>query len=103
MEILANIAPLGDRVLVKPDPVQDRTESGIVLANAEASQEYPDTGVVIALPEIVLPGFDDPKDFVRVGDRVLFDRYKGDEVKVNKDKFKVLLLENIYAILLPIL
>lgn len=87
----SKIRPLGDRVVVEPIEQEERTASGIILP--ETAKEKPQEGTVIA----VGPGRRDedgkyvPMD-LKVGDRVLFAKYAGTEVKLSSDK-KVLILK----------
>ncbi len=84
------LRPLGDRVVIEPIEEEERTASGIILP--ETAKEKPQQGKVIA----VGPGARDengnriPMD-VKLGDRVLFAKYAGTEVKLDGDN-KVLVL-----------
>jgi chaperonin GroES len=85
------IRPLGDRVVVEPIEQEEKTPSGIILP--ETAKEKPQEGKVIA----VGPGRRDDKGErvpmdVKEGDRVLFAKYAGTEVKLEGDK-KVLILK----------
>jgi chaperonin GroES len=84
------LKPLGDRVIVEPVEQEEKTASGIILP--ETAKEKPQEGTVLA----VGPGHKDeegesiPLD-VKEGDRVLYAKYAGTEVKLEPDK-KVLIL-----------
>jgi len=84
------LKPLGDRLIVEPIEREEVTASGIVLP--ETAKEKPQEGKVLA----VGPGRRDeegkrvPMD-VKEGDRVLFAKYAGTEVKLETDR-KVLVL-----------
>jgi len=84
------LKPLGDRLIVEPVEKEEVTASGIILP--ETAKEKPQEGVVLA----VGPGPRDedgdriPMD-VKEGDRVLFAKYAGTEVKLEADR-KVLVL-----------
>ena len=84
------LKPLGDRVVVEPIEQEETTASGIILP--ETAKEKPQEGKVLA----VGPGRKDedgkpiPMD-VKEGDRVLYAKYAGTEVKLEADK-KVLIL-----------
>ena len=84
------LKPLGDRVIVEPSEQEEMTASGIILP--ETAKEKPQEGKVLA----VGPGKRDedgdhiPMD-VKEGDRVLFAKYAGTEVKLEAGK-KVLIL-----------
>lgn len=85
------IRPLGDRVVVEPVEQEEKTPSGIILP--ETAKEKPQEGKVLA----VGPGRRDDKGErvpmdVKEGDRVLFAKYAGTEVKLEGDK-KVLILK----------
>ncbi len=68
------IVPLGTRVLIRPLEQENRTASGIILP--ETAKEKPQTGLVIAVG-------DDESIKVKEGDKVLFPKYTGTEVKLN--------------------
>ncbi|MCD6290380.1 MAG: co-chaperone GroES [Anaerolineae bacterium] len=84
------LRPLGDRVVVEPIEEEERTAGGIILP--ETAKEKPQQGKVIA----VGPGARDdsgkriPMD-VKTGDRVIYAKYAGTEVKLDGDH-KVLVL-----------
>jgi len=90
--------PLGDRVVVEPIEKEETTASGIVLP--ETAKEKPQEGKVIA----VGPGRRDeegkriPMD-VKEGDRVLFAKYAGTEVKLDDKKLLILSEKDILAII----
>lgn len=102
-DLAVNIEPLGDRVVVKPLDKELVTASGIVIPET-ASGEKPQEGEVIALGSGGI-GEDklNPKDFLKVGDKVLFGKYAGDDVKLKtKDgkeiEVKILHLDSILGI-----
>jgi len=68
------IEPLGNRVLVKLLAEESRTPSGIILP--ETAKEKPQRGLVVAIG-------DDEDIPVQVGDKVLFAKYTGSEIKVD--------------------
>ncbi|MCG2769897.1 MAG: co-chaperone GroES [Anaerolineae bacterium] len=86
-----SLKPLGDRVIVEPLEKEEMTAGGIILP--ETAKEKPQQGTIVA----VGPGRRDeegkriPMD-VKVGDRVLFAKYAGTEVKLEEDE-KVLVLK----------
>lgn len=102
-KLAVEIEPVGDRVVVMPVEKETTTKSGIVIPET-ASGEKPQEGVVIALGngKIKYDGkeLSNPHDFLKVGDRVLFGKYAGDDVKLKttdgKDvEVKVLRLDSI--------
>jgi len=92
------LRPLGDRVLVEPIEREEMTASGIYVP--ETAKERPQEGVVVAAG----PGRkdDDGKLIamdVKVGDRVLYAKYGGTEVKLEDKKYLILKETDILAIL----
>jgi chaperonin GroES len=88
---MTKLKPLGDRLVVEPIEQEDTTSGGILLP--ETAKEKPQEGRVIAAG----PGkLDDSgkrvKMEVKVGDRVLYAKYSGTEIKVEENK-KVLILK----------
>ena len=91
------IRPLHDRVIVKRLEVERTTASGIVIP--DNAGEKPDQGEVVA----VGPGKHDEAGKliamdVKVGDRVLFGKYSGQNVKVNGEEFLVMREEDIMGV-----
>jgi len=90
------LAPLGDRVVVKPSPKEDVTKSGIVIP--DTAKEKPQEGKVIA----VGPGrmTEDGKRIamdVKVGDVVIYAKYGGTEIKEGEDELIILRESDILA------
>ena len=83
------IKPLGKRVLIKQVEQEEVTKSGIVLPGT-ASKEKPITGEVLAVGKEV--------EDVKVGDKVIFEKYSGTEVKYGDDSFLILDIDNVLAI-----
>ncbi len=81
------IKPLGDNVLVQVRKQEKTTESGIVLPDT-ASDEKPQIGEVIACG-------DDEKIKVTAGDKIIFAKYGGTEVKVSDEEYLILKAEDI--------
>lgn len=92
------LKPLGDRVLVEPLAAEEVTKSGIVLP--DSAKEKPAEGKIIALGT----GRSDKEGKkiafeVKVGDKVLFGKYAGDEIKIEGVEYKILKEEEILGIL----
>lgn len=94
-----NIKPLGDRVLIKPIEVEEKTESGIVLPET-MDKEKPEQGKVIAVGDGKI-GRDGNKIAMSVkkGDVVLFTKYGPSNIKVDKEEYLIAKEEDILAIL----
>lgn len=93
-----NLKPLADRLVVKPLEEEEVTPSGIVLP--ETAKEKPQKGEVLA----VGPGARNDEGErvamdVSVGDKVLFAKYGGTEIKVDGDKLLILRESDILAII----
>lgn len=84
-----NIRPLGDRVVVEPIEQETTTASGLVLP--ETAKEKPQQGMVLA---VGLGRKDDNGQRidmdVQAGDKVLFAKYAGTEIKLNDKKLLIM-------------
>jgi chaperonin GroES len=95
---MANIRPLGDRVIVEPSEQEEQTASGLYIP--ETAKEKPQQGRVIAAGAGRLDedGERIPMD-VKAGDLVLFAKYAGTEVKLDGKKLLILKETDILGIL----
>jgi chaperonin GroES len=94
---MANIRPVGDRVVVKPAAKEEVTKSGIVLP--DTAKEKPQEGTVIAVGSgRLLDNGDRAVIDVHEGDRVLFAKYGGTEFKLDGEEYLVLKESDILAI-----
>ena len=90
------LVPLGDRVVIKALVAEETTKSGIVLPGQ--SKEKPQQAEVIAVgPGGVVDG-KEVKMEVSVGDKVIYSKYAGTEVKLDGDKLMVIRQGDILAI-----
>lgn len=89
-----NIKPLGDRILVKPLTSEEVTKSGIVLPDT-AEKEKKEQGEVIAIGE----GDKIKKLKLKAGDKVLFGKYAGEDLEVDKIDYKFLKDEDILGVI----
>jgi chaperonin GroES len=83
------IRPLGDRIVVKPTPSEEKTKSGIVLP--ETAKEKPQEGEVIAVGSgrLLETGQRVPID-LKAGDKILFSKYAGNEVKIDDADYLIM-------------
>ena len=83
-----NFNPLFDRVVIDPEIEDNTSKSGIVLP--QTSQERPQIGVVVSVGDG--ENFDgvETKMKVQVGDKVMFEKYAGNELKLNEKTYVVL-------------
>jgi chaperonin GroES len=95
--IVAQIRPIGDRVVVKPAAKEEVTKSGIVIP--DTAKEKPQEGTVIAVGSgRLLDNGDRATIDVREGDRVLFAKYGGTEFKLDGEEYLVLRESDILAV-----
>jgi chaperonin GroES len=93
-----SIKPLADRVVILPVAEEVKTASGLVLP--ENVKEKPQTGEVVAVGAgRVLDSGTRIEPEVKVGDKVIFSKYSGDEVKLDGVEYKVIEERNVLAIL----
>tara|TARA_X000001036_G_scaffold417326_1_gene435195 strand:+ start:6536 stop:6820 length:285 start_codon:yes stop_codon:yes gene_type:complete len=93
-----NVKPLSDRIVVMPEPAEEKTASGIILP--DTAQEKPQMGTVLA----VGPGkSSDTGDLVKMelkkGDKVLYGKYSGTEITVDGDDVLIMRESDILATL----
>lgn len=86
------IKPLGARAVIKMLEAEEKTASGIVLPGQ--AKEKPQTAEVVA----VGPGTADEKMALKVGDKVVFAKYAGTEVKYGGEEYTIIKQEDILAI-----
>lgn len=92
------IKPLGDRIVVRPVNGEQKLASGIVLPDTAA--EKPMHGEVLAVGSgrILDNGTRIPME-VQVGDKVLYSKYGGTEIKLNEEELLILNERDVHAIL----
>jgi chaperonin GroES len=92
------LTPLGDRVVVRPLQAEEKTKGGIVLP--DTAKEKPQEGEIVAVGKgrtldngsVVAPE-------VKVGDRVLYGKYSGNEIVVEGEELMIMREEDLLAIL----
>ena len=92
------IRPLHDRILVKREEEKERKKGGIIIP--DTAKEKPQEGKVIAVGNGKLT--DDGKRLaleVKAGDRVLFGKYSGSEVRIGDEEYLILREEDVLGIL----
>jgi chaperonin 10 Kd subunit len=83
------IKPLGERVLIKQTEQEEVTKSGIVLPGI-ATKEKPIIGEVLAIGAKV--------EDIKVGNKVIFEKYSGTEIKDGEESYLILEKDNVLAI-----
>ena len=91
-----NIKPLGDRVVIKKLEAESTTKSGIVLTGT--AKEQPQEAEVMAVgPGAVVDGKRVEME-VKVGDKILYSKYAGTDVKVAGEEYIIVRQDDILAI-----
>ncbi len=96
--VVTSLRPLGDRVVVKPLARETITRSGIVLP--DTAKEKPQEGEILAVgPGKILDNGKRTTTEVKVGQRILFAKYSGTEVKIDGQEYLILRESDILGII----
>lgn len=91
-----NIKPLGDRIVIKRLEAEETTKSGIIVTGT--AKERPQEAKVMAVgPGLMVDGKRTEME-VKVGDKVLYSKYAGTEVKFEGEEYTILRQEDILAV-----
>lgn len=94
-----NLKPLHDNVIVKPEPREEVTKSGIILAET-ADKERPERGEVVAVGDGRFLDNGQKKELtVKKGDKVVFKKYSPDEIKIDGKEYLIMSENDIIAII----
>ena len=88
------LVPLGDRVVLKECVAEETTKSGIVLPTS--SQEKPQYAEVVAVGAVV--DGEKIEMQVKVGDKVIYSRYAGNDVELDGEKYIIVKQNDIHAV-----
>ena len=91
------IVPLGDKVVVKPMSAEEKTKTGIYIP--DTAKEAPAEGEIVTLGTGKMPGGKKHEFSVKKGDKVLYGKYAGDEVKIEGREYKIMKEDEILGIL----
>lgn len=93
-----NIRPLHDRVLIRRIEEQETVRGGIIIP--DSAKEKPQEGEVIAVGngKILESGRRVPLD-VKAGDRILFGKYAGSEIKIEGEEYLILREDEVLGVL----
>lgn len=93
-----NLRPLGDRVILKALPSEERTRGGVILP--DSAKEKPQQAEIVAVGTgRVLDNGDKVAMEVKVGQRVLYGKYSGTEVKIDGEEYLIVKESEILGIL----
>lgn len=91
------LRPLGDRIVVKVIDKEEKTKGGIVLP--DTAKEKPQKGEVIAVGTgEIIDGQRVPLE-VKVGDKIIFSKYAGTEVKIDDQEYLILKQSDVLAVI----
>jgi chaperonin GroES len=96
---MQKIKPLGDHVVVKQLKKEEVTASGIVLPDIVEKEKKAEGEVVAVGPGKLLENGSRGAMDVKVGDVVIFEKWGGEEVEIEKVEYKIVSAEKILAIL----
>jgi chaperonin GroES len=86
------VKPLADRVMVKLEKNEAKTAGGIIIP--DTAQEKTQQGVVVEIG----PGTEKDPVFVKAGQKVMYDKYAGTQVKIDGEEHLILKMSDIIAI-----
>ncbi|MDQ0150634.1 co-chaperone GroES [Eubacterium multiforme] len=90
------IKPLGDRVVIKRLEAEEKTKSGIVLTGS--AKEKPQEAEIVAVGPGAIADGKRVEMEVKVGDKVLYSKYAGTEVKLDGEEYIILKQDDILAV-----
>ena len=91
------LRPLADRVVVKPIQADEKTKGGIVLP--DTAKDKPQEGEVIAVgPGRILDNGTKVAPEIKVGDRVIYSKYSGSEIKIEGEEYLIVRESDILAV-----
>lgn len=90
------LKPLGDRVLIEKEEAEEKSSGGVILPSA--AKEQPQIAKVLAVGDEILND-EKKKDQVKVGDRVIFPKYSGTEIKVDGKELTIIKLNDLLAVI----
>ena len=88
-----NIKPLADRVLILPQPAEEKTIGCIIIP--DTAKEKPLQGKVVAVGN----GTKDEEMVIAVGDQVLYGKYAGSELEFEGEKYLIMRQSDVLAVL----
>ena len=94
---MAKVQPLGDRVLLQPLEAEEKTSGGIIVP--DSAKEKPQEGKIIAVGKGKVEAGKVIPTEVKVGDKVLYGKYSGTEIKVDGEEMLIVKEEDILAVI----
>ena len=92
-----NLKPLGDRLVVKPLEQEEEKKGGIIIP--DTAKEKPEKGEVLAIgPGKLLENGQRAVLEVKMGDKIIFQKYGGHELKIDGQELMILREEDVMAV-----
>ena len=88
-----NIRPIGERVLLKPIKKEEKTKSGILLSSKSSNTDTKNEAEVVAL------GKGEKLEGIKVGDKVIFNKFSGNEIEDGDIKYLIVNADDILAVI----
>jgi chaperonin GroES len=85
---MANIKPLSDRVVVKPQPAEEKTSSGLFIP--DTAKEKPQRGTIVSVGPGRVENGTQIAMSVKEGDTVLYGKYAGTEISINEEELLIM-------------
>jgi chaperonin GroES len=92
----ASLKPLSDRVLVRPEPAEEKTSSGIIIP--DTAKEKPQQGTIVAAGPGKVENGTKIDMSVKKGDKVLYGKYSGTEVNLDGEEYLIMRESDILGI-----
>jgi chaperonin GroES len=93
---MAGIKPLGDRVVVKPQPAEEKTASGLFIP--DTAKEKPQKGTILAVGPGRIENGNKIDMTVKEGDTVLYGKYSGTEIELDSNDVLIMRESDILGI-----
>ncbi len=98
MSTVSKIKPLGDRILVKPAEAKEQKKGGIIIP--DTAKEKPMEGEVVAVgPGKISDSGTRMEMDIKKGDKVLYGKYSGTEVKIDDVEYLIMSSDDVMAII----
>ena len=93
-----NVKPLNDRIIVKRVEEESKTSGGIIIP--DTAKEKPQEGEVVAVGKgrVMEDGSQRPLD-VKAGDKILFGKYAGTDVKIEEEDYLIMREDDILGVI----
>lgn len=92
------IKPLADRVIVKPNAAEETTKGGIILPDTVKEKPIEGTIVAVGSGRVTEDGKTVPMN-LKAGDKVLYGKYSGTEIKIEGEEYLIMRESDIYGII----